>query len=213
MQLDWITPPAEFCNRPVFAFKDSRCPYLFSPRLGSLASIFRCICHYLCLCPYLFSPQAWQQGHLASICKASYQEFPMLNHTALLKITNRWAQQRHWGPRHWPYLVDNRPVWVNSSVQVFPEHTFHLHPRLKLHLREICKKLVFSSQPGHQGGASPNIQKKNLSTWPPGRSHVGIKIYKKKKILSTWPPGRSHPRGRVIGGPAGGMTTPTLRML
>ena len=89
MQLDWITPPAEFCNRPVFAFKDSRCPYLFSPRLGSLASIFRCICHYLCLCPYLFSPQAWQQGHLASICKASYQELPMLNHTALLKITNR----------------------------------------------------------------------------------------------------------------------------
>ena len=52
MQLDWITPPAEFCNRPVFAFKDSRCPYLFSPRLGSLASIFRCICH----CLFVFAP-------------------------------------------------------------------------------------------------------------------------------------------------------------
>ena len=32
------------------------------------------------------------------------------------------------------HLVDNCPIWVDSSVQVFPEDSLHLHPSIKLHL-------------------------------------------------------------------------------
>ena len=70
--------------------------------------------------------------------------------SALLSIFNRRANLDfciHWsllnsqhfiGPSlqtKWIiHLVDNCPIWVDSSVQVFPEDSLHLHTSIKLHL-------------------------------------------------------------------------------